>query len=241
MKTIVYRENTRGHANHGWLDSKHTFSFAGYFNRARMNFGLLRVVNDDKVAGGEGFGTHPHENMEIVSIPLSGALAHGDSMGHMQTIKPGEIQVMSAGTGVTHSEFNANNDIPVEFFQIWVFPRAEGLKPRYDQKEFDFDKKHNDLTLVVSPDGADGSLWVNQDVWFSIGNFDKNNENTYQVKKEGNGVFAMVIEGEFEVAETTLSRRDAVGVFETDSLDIKALSDNARILLIDVPMDFEEQ
>lgn len=236
MKTILYQANTRGHAYHGWLDSKHTFSFAGYFNPQRMNFGLLRVVNDDKVMGGEGFGTHPHENMEIVSIPLAGALAHGDSMGHAQTIKPGEVQVMSAGTGVTHSEFNANTDIPVEFFQIWVFPREQGLEPRYDQKEFDFDKKRNDLTLIVSPDSAEESLYLNQDVWFSIGNFDADKAKTYDVKKKGNGVFAMVIEGEFEVAGTKLSRRDAIGLYDVDSFELKALSSDARILLIDVPM-----
>lgn len=237
MKTTLYKEKTRGHAFHGWLDTKHTFSFAGYFNPERMNFGLLRVVNDDRVIGGEGFGTHPHQNMEIVSIPLSGALAHKDSMGHAQTISTGEVQVMSAGTGVTHSEYNANEDKVVEFFQIWVFPRKNGLKPRYDQKEYDYDVKRNDLTLIVSPDAEEDSLWVNQDVWFSIGNFDKNAEKTYQVKKENNGVFAMVIEGEFEVAGTVLSRRDAIGVSEIDSLDIKALSDDARILLIDVPME----
>ncbi|MFV0404484.1 MAG: pirin family protein [Bacteroides graminisolvens] len=240
MKTVLYKENTRGHANHGWLETKHTFSFARYFNPNRMSFGLLRVVNDDKIAGGEGFGTHPHDNMEIVTIPLSGALAHKDSMGHEQVINPGEVQVMSAGTGITHSEYNAKFDQATELFQIWVFPRTQGLKPRYDQKEFDFDKIKNDLTLIVSPDGAEESLWVNQDVWFSLGNFDKNEEKTYQVKKQENGVFAMVVEGEFEIAGTKLSRRDAIGVYQTNSFDIKALSDNARILLIDVPMDSED-
>lgn len=236
MKTVLFREETRGHANHGWLESKHTFSFAGYFNRARMGFGLLRVVNDDRVMGGEGFGAHPHEDMEIVSIPLSGSLAHKDSMGHEEIIRSGEIQVMSAGTGITHSEYNASKDQVVEFFQIWVFPRADGLKPRYDQKAFDFTKKHNDLTLVVSPDNEDGSLMVNQDVWFSLGTFDKDKSKTYEVRRKENGVFAMVVEGEFEVAGTKLSRRDAIGIYEADSLDIKSLTDNARILLIDVPM-----
>ncbi len=236
MKTVLFREETRGHANHGWLESKHTFSFAGYFNRARMGFGLLRVVNDDRVMGGEGFGTHPHEDMEIVSIPLSGSLAHKDSMGHEEIIRSGEIQVMSAGTGITHSEYNASKDQAVEFFQIWVFPRADGLKPRYDQKAFDFSKKHNDLTLVVSPDNEDGSLMVNQDVWFSLGTFDKDKSKTYEVRRKENGVFAMVVEGEFEVAGTKLSRRDAMGIYEADNLDIKSLTDNARILLIDVPM-----
>lgn len=237
MRTTLYKEATRGHAYHGWLDSKHTFSFARYFNPSRMGFGLLRVVNDDKVAPSEGFGTHPHDNMEIVSIPLSGKLAHKDSMGHEQVITPGEVQVMSAGTGITHSEYNGSSDKNVEFFQIWVFPRAQSLKPRYDQKAFDFDMKKNDLTLTVSPDGSEESLWVNQDVWFSIGNFDNNNTKEYKVKKEGNGVFAMVIEGEFEVAGTKLSRRDAIGIEDIDKFDIRALSNDARILLIDVPMN----
>lgn len=236
MKTTLFKEETRGRANHGWLDSKHTFSFARYFNPTRMGFGLLRVVNDDKVVGGEGFGVHPHDNMEIVSIPLSGSLAHKDSMGHEEIIKSGEVQVMSAGTGITHSEYNANDDQDVQFFQIWVFPRAQGLKPRYDQKAFDFTQKHNDLTLVVSPDNENGSLSVNQDVWFNLGEFDNGKSKTYDVRRKENGVFAMVIEGEFEVAGTNLSSRDAIGIYDTDSFEIKSLTDNGRILLIDVPM-----
>lgn len=240
MKTVLYKEDTRGHANHGWLKTKHTFSFARYFDPNRMNFGLLRVVNDDTISGGEGFGTHPHDNMEIVTIPLSGSLAHKDSMGHEEVIKSGEVQVMSAGTGITHSEYNANYDKAVELFQIWVFPRAQGLTPRYDQKEFDIDKNTNDLTLIVSPDGKDGSLWVNQDVWFSLGKFDTNATKSYRVKKQNNGVFAMVIDGEFDIAGTKLSKRDALGIYNTDSFDLTALSKDARILLIDVPMNFED-
>lgn len=237
MKTVLFKEATRGRANHGWLDSKHTFSFARYFNPTRMGFGLLRVVNDDKVIGGEGFGTHPHDNMEIVSIPLSGSLAHKDSMGHEEIIKSGEVQVMSAGTGITHSEYNANVDQDVQFLQIWVFPRAQDLKPRYDQKAFDFTKKHNDLTLIVSPDSEDESLWVNQDVWFSMGEFDDKQSKTYNVRRKENGVFAMVIEGEFKVAGTKLTKRDAIGIYDTDSFEIKSLANNGRLLLIDVPMD----
>lgn len=237
MKTILYKEETRGHAYHGWLDTKHTFSFARYFNPERMGFGLLRVVNDDRVIAGEGFGTHPHDNMEIVSIPLKGILAHKDSMGHQEDIKPEEVQVMSAGTGITHSEFNGSNDEMLEFFQIWVFPREKGVKPRYDQKAFDFEAKRNDLMLLVSPDQAEGSLWLHQDVWFSMGNFDKEATKSYNVKKANNGVFAMVVDGEFEVAGTKLSKRDALGIYDVDSFDFKALTDNARILLIDVPMD----
>lgn len=239
MRNIIYKADTRGNANHGWLQSMHTFSFANYYNRARMNFGLLRVVNDDTVAGGMGFGTHPHDNMEIISIPLFGDLEHRDSMGNKHIIRSGEIQVMSAGTGITHSEYNANQDKEVKFFQIWVFPREQSLKPRYGQKEFDFEKKKNELTLIVSPDGAEESLWVYQDVWFSIGVFDKDFSTKYDFKKEGNGLFAMVVEGEFEVNGVKLEKRDAIGLWDGNSTDIKALTDNSKILLIDVPMDFE--
>ncbi len=239
MKSVFYKADTRGHANHGWLLSKHTFSFANYFNRERMNFGLLRVVNDDRVAGGEGFGTHPHDNMEIVSIPLNGDLEHMDSMGNRFIIRSGEVQVMSAGTGITHSEYNANEFKPVEFFQIWVFPREKGLKPRYEQKEFDFNENRNQLTTVVSPDSVDGSLWVYQDVWFNIGLFDKDKSTNYKVRKEGNGTFIMAIEGEFEINGEKLERRDAIGIWENDAVDIKALTDDAKLLIIDVPMDFE--
>lgn len=238
MRTTFYKADTRGYANHGWLRSYHTFSFANYFDRTRMNFGLLRVVNDDKVAGGQGFGTHPHENMEIVSIPLSGALAHRDSMGNVHTIQSGEVQVMSAGTGITHSEYNANENEDVKFFQIWVHPRENDVKPRYEQKEFDFESKKNELTLVVSPDSAEGSLWVHQDVWFSLGSFDKEKETTYTSKKKGNGIFAMVVEGSFQVGDKTLERRDAIGIWNVDAIELKALSQDARILIIDVPMDF---
>ena len=239
MKTIFYKADSRGHANHGWLDTKHTFSFANYYNPERMNFGLLRVVNDDTVAPGMGFGTHPHDNMEIVSIPTFGDLEHKDSMGHTQVIKFGEVQAMSAGTGITHSEYNANNDKAVEFFQIWVFPRQEGLKPRYAQKEFDYNEKRNDFTLIVSPDSAEGSLEVYQDVWFNIGNFDKDSSKSYEIKKDGNGVFAMVVDGQFEINGTVLNKRDAIGIWETGSIDVKSLSKNGQLLLIDVPMDFE--
>lgn len=239
MKSVFYKADTRGHANHGWLLSKHTFSFANYFNRERMNFGLLRVVNDDRVAGGEGFGTHPHDNMEIVSIPLNGDLEHMDSMGNRFIIRSGEVQVMSAGTGITHSEYNANEFKPVEFFQIWVFPREKRLKPRYEQKEFDFNENRNQLTTVVSPDSVDGSLWVYQDVWFNIGLFDKDKSTNYKVRKEGNGTFIMAIEGEFEINGEKLERRDAIGIWENDAVDIKALTDDAKLLIIDVPMDFE--
>lgn len=238
MKTIIYRENTRGRANHGWLRAIHTFSFANYYDRDRINFGLLRVVNDDTIAAGMGFGTHPHEDMEIVTIPLSGDLEHKDSMGHKEVLHSGEVQVMSAGTGITHSEYNANEDQELKLFQIWVYPREKGVTPRYEQEFFDFAKKKNSLALIVSPDAESESLWVHQDVWFSMGVFDKDRDVVYNVKKKGNGVFAMVVEGSFQVGDTILERRDAIGVWDVDLLNIKSISADARILLIDVPMSF---
>lgn len=234
----MYRASTRGHQFHGWLDTHHTFSFADYYNPERINFGALRVVNDDIVEGGEGFGKHPHDNMEIVSIPLSGDLEHKDSMGHKSVIHAGEVQVMSAGSGLFHSEYNANEDEQVNFFQIWIFPNKKDVAPRYDQKAFDFLHNKNKLVEIVSPDGANGSLWLHQDTWLNIGTLEKDVEINYLFRKKGDGVFAMVIDGEFSVAGEKLHRRDAIGVWNTDSLSIKALSDNARILLIEVPMEF---
>ncbi|NDV69559.1 pirin family protein [Dysgonomonas sp. 25] len=235
MKTDLYRASTRGHFDHGWLDTYHTFSFANYYNPDRIHFGALRVINDDVVAGGEGFGTHPHDNMEIVSIPLYGELEHEDSMGHTEVIHPGEVQVMSAGSGITHSEYNSSKDKPLNFFQIWVFPKIQNVKPRYDQRSFDFDDKGR-FIQIVSPNREDDNLWVYQDVWFSIATLDKDTELEYQIKKKGNGVFAMVIEGDFIVAGTELHRRDGLGISETETVKVRAASDNARILLIDVPM-----
>ncbi|MDR2835247.1 MAG: pirin family protein [Bacteroidales bacterium] len=236
MKTILYKAETRGHANHGWLDTYHTFSFARYYNPERIQFGALRVVNDDILAGGEGFGTHPHDNMEIVSIPLYGALEHKDSIGNGSVILSGEVQVMSAGTGVSHSEFNANTSDTVNFFQIWILPNKNGVKPRYEQQKFDFDNTKNQLIQIVSPDPKDDGLWFYQNAWFNIGSFDRDYSFDYQIKEENNGLFAMVIEGEFEVNGQKLSKRDALGIWETPSVNIIAKSENARILLIDVPM-----
>jgi redox-sensitive bicupin YhaK (pirin superfamily) len=241
MKFELFKNDSRGHKNHGWLDTFHTFSFASYFNPKRINFGALRVLNDDTVIGGEGFGTHPHDNMEIVSIPLSGDLEHKDSMGNGSVIKHGEVQVMSAGTGITHSEYNANDDRPVKFFQIWVFPNKENVTPRYDQKKFDFTANRNKLVQLVSPysDDEKGGLWIHQDAWFNMGEFDEGKSVEYTLNKKGNGLFAMVVEGEFNVNGHLLSRRDAVGLWELgdeEKIKITADSDNAKILLIEVPM-----
>ncbi|MDR1681928.1 MAG: pirin family protein [Candidatus Symbiothrix sp.] len=236
MKTEIFMAATRGHKNHGWLDTHHSFSFANYYDPNRMHFGALRVVNDDIVIGGEGFGTHPHDNMEIVSIPLYGALQHRDSMGNGSVIRAGEVQVMSAGTGITHSEFNAHPDEAVNFFQIWVFPNEKNVKPRYDQQKFDFEANKNCLTQIVSPSPDNDGLWIHQDTWFSIGYYDKGIDFEYKLHQADNGLFAMVIEGEFTVAGELLKRRDAVGVTEAEIISIRSESANARILLIEVPM-----
>lgn len=240
MKTTLFRASSRGSANHGWLDARHTFSFADYYDPKRIHFGALRVVNDDIVAGGKGFGTHPHDNMEIITIPLYGDLEHKDSMGHGEVIKAGEVQVMSAGSGITHSEYNANKEKPVNLFQIWVFPDMKDVEPRYDQRAFDYINNKNQLVQVVGPkdDLDNNGLWIHQSAWFSLGTFDKGTEIEYKLKKQGNGVFAMVVEGEFTVGGQKLHHRDALALSETDNVKFTADTDNARILLIDVPMIF---
>ena len=235
MKTVLHKANTRGHANHGWLDSHHTFSFANYYNPERMNFGVLRVLNDDVVAPGMGFGTHPHDNMEIISIPLEGDLEHKDSMGNVAVIKEGDVQVLSAGTGITHSEYNKNKDKKVKFLQIWVFPKVKNVTPRYDQISIRDIAKTNEFYQVLSPNKEDQGVWINQDAWFHIGNFTKGHLDEYKVKKEGNGVYAFVLDGEVEINQEKLSKRDGMGIWNTDSFNVKA-TENARILLMEVPM-----
>ena len=236
MKTTLYKANTRGHANHGWLDSWHTFSFAGYHDPSRTHFGALRVLNDDTVAPGRGFGAHPHANMEIISIPLEGALEHKDNMGHTQVISQGDIQVMSAGTGIQHAERNKNNDKPVKFFQIWIFPNKQNVKPRYDQKTFSEAEKHNKLLTIVSPVGNADGVNIQQDAWFSLGKLDKGFSTNYKLKNKKNGVYAFVIEGDVSINDQKLSRRDGLGITDTDQLEIKA-DDNAELLLMEVPME----
>lgn len=236
MKTILHKAETRGHANHGWLDSYHTFSFAGYHDPERMHFGVLRVLNDDTVAGGMGFGAHPHDNMEIISIPISGDLEHKDNMGTQQIIRQGDVQVMSAGTGIQHSEKNNNHDKEVKFFQIWIFPNKKNVKPRYEQKSFTDADKQNKLLTVVSPIGTtDGGVQIHQDAWFSLGKLDKDFHTTYQLKNKDNGVYAFVIEGDISINGEKLNRRDGLGIMETDKLEIKANS-NSELLLMEVPI-----
>ena len=235
MKTVLHKANTRGHANHGWLDSHHSFSFANYYNPERMSFGMLRVLNDDSVAPGRGFGTHPHNNMEIISIPLEGDLEHKDSMGNTAVIRQGDVQVMSAGTGVFHSEYNRNKNQQVKFLQIWVFPNKKNVEPRYDQITLDTSKMKNRLYQILSPNVEDEGVWIHQNAWFHLGNLDKGHKETYQVKNPTNGVYAFVLEGEVTVEGQPLRKRDGFGMWDTDEVKIEAGSD-ARVLLMEVPM-----
>lgn len=235
MKTVIHRSNTRGHANHGWLDSHHTFSFANYYNPDRMNFGVLRVLNDDVVDAGRGFGTHPHDNMEIISIPLEGDLEHKDSMGTSAVIKEGDVQVMSAGTGIYHSEYNKNADKMVKFLQIWVFPNEKDVKPRYDQITLDRGDMNNNFSQILSPNPDDAGVWIHQNAWFHLGNLDEGFETSYALKDPTNGVYAFVIDGDVSINGEELGKRDGMGVWDTNNLDIKAGS-NARVLLMEVPL-----
>lgn len=236
MKTIIHRAETRGHANHGWLNSYHTFSFANYYNQERMHFGVLRVLNDDTVEPGMGFGTHPHDNMEIISIPLAGDLEHKDSMGNVAVIKEGDVQVMSAGTGITHSEYNKNTDQLVQFLQIWLFPNKRSVTPRYDQISLTDIAKENKFYQILSPNKEEQGVWIHQNAWFHLGQFEQGKTDQYKIKKEGNGVYAFIIEGAVEINGTTLHTRDGMGIWDTDMLDVKATK-NARVLLMEVPME----
>ena len=236
MQTILHTAESRGDANHGWLHSKHSFSFASYYNPEKIHFGVLRVLNDDFVAAGMGFGLHPHDNMEIISIPLEGDLAHQDSMGNQTVIKHGDIQVMSAGTGVKHSEMNYNKDKPVKFLQIWVIPNKKDVTPRYDQITLDPANRINTLQQILSPNADDAGVWIHQDAWFHIGKFDLDFKTNYNVKKAGNGMYAFVLYGSFELAGQTLNERDALGVTDFDQFELKALTKDAEILLMEIPL-----
>lgn len=234
MKKVIHKSDTRGHANHGWLESFHSFSFANYYNPNRMNFGLLRVLNDDSVAAGRGFGAHPHDNMEIISIPLEGDLEHQDNMGNKTVIKSNDVQIMSAGTGVVHSEYNPSREDAVKFLQIWVFPKERNIKPRYAQKTFAPADRENKLQVVVSPEHEE-AVWINQDAYFSLGKFEAGKTVDYEIQKNGNGAYIFVLDGKVEVAGEVYDKRDAVGVWDTDKVNIKA-AENANFLVIDVPM-----
>lgn len=236
MKTTVYKSADRGTADYGWLKPNYYFSFAQYHDPAKVHFGLLRVLNDDFVAGGGGFPTHPHDNMEIVTIPFTGALQHKDSTGGNGVIKAGDIQVMSAGTGVQHSEFNASATEPVTLFQVWVFPKERNIKPRYDQRSFDVNERTNKWQIVVSPKEADNALWINQDARFALTNLDAGKDINYTTAFKGNGVFVVVISGSVEINGQTLLKRDAIAISEADDFSIRA-TENAELLAIEIPMN----
>jgi len=235
MKTVFHKANTRGHTDHGWLNSYHTFSFANYYNPERMHFGVLRVLNDDTVAPGRGFGTHPHDNMEIISIPVEGDLEHKDSMGNVALIKEGDIQVMSAGTGITHSEYNKNSDREVKFLQIWVFPTKKGVEPRYDQISLKDIRKENEFYLILSPKMEDQGVWIHQDAWFHLGEFTRDVSTTYRFKRESNGVYAFVLEGEVEIEGQQLAPRDGFGIWDTNEIQVLAQA-GSRVLFMEVPV-----
>ena len=237
MRTIYHAADSRGDANHGWLKSKHTFSFANYHNPERMGFGALRVINDDFVIAGQGFGKHSHRDMEIISIPLSGKLGHGDNIGNNGIIETGEIQVMSAGTGITHSEMNADDHEAVSFLQIWVIPNKMNAEPRYQQIRMDELMKPNAFNQILSPNSDDAGVWIHQDAWFSMGDFDKGVTETYQLKNPNNGVYIFVISGKVVINGNTLDTRDGLGVWDTKNFTMDVL-DGAKILLMEVPINF---
>jgi quercetin 2,3-dioxygenase len=238
MSNVILRPaQTRGHANHGWLKSMHTFSFANYHNPERMHFGALRVLNDDTVDAGMGFGTHPHENMEIISIPLEGDLEHKDSMGNLSVIKYGDIQVLSAGTGIFHSEYNRNKDRQVKFLQIWVFPNKKNVTPRYDQITLNLADRHNQFQQILSPDPSDAGVWIHQNAWFHISKFDKGFNAEYTVKARGNGVYAFILSGEVTINGESLKPRDGYGIWDVDLFSVHADTE-AEFLIMEVPMTF---
>jgi len=236
MKKIIHKADTRGFFDYGWLKTSHTFSFSSYYDPERVNFGMLRVLNDDFVAAGEGFGTHPHNDMEIATIPIDGALAHKDSTGSEGVIYPDEVQIMSAGTGIRHSEFNHLQDGTSNFLQLWIFPDKKGHQPRYNQNYFDPAERKNKFQFIVTPEKKDGNLWLNQDAFLSRIDLDKSNSVTYKIHTKGNGVYLFLIEGEIVVVGETLSKRDGIGIYEADEFSITASKDS-QILLIEIPMN----
>lgn len=235
MKSVLHKASTRGIADHGWLKSRHSFSFANYYNPERTHFGVLRVLNDDIVAPSRGFGRHPHDNMEIISIPLEGDLEHKDSMGNVAVIKSGDIQVMSAGTGIQHSEFNRNTDREVKFLQIWVFPNKKNVVPRYDQISLKSEDSKNKFQQILSPNANDEGVWIHQNAWFHLGNFEEGKSEEYVLKSKENGVYAFVLDGQIKIENQALEARDGFGIWDIKSLKIESNS-KARVLLMEVPM-----
>ncbi|RRT93410.1 pirin family protein [Empedobacter falsenii] len=236
MNYQIFKSESRGGGNHGWLDSKHSYSFANYYDPARIHFGALRVVNDDIITGGMGFGKHPHDNMEIITIPTKGGISHEDSMGTGSVIESGDVQVMSAGTGVFHSEMNAYENQEVHFFQIWIIPNKMNVEPRYQQISVREVAKENELYQVLSPNADDQGVWIHQDAWIFLGNYTEDKQEIYKVQKEGNGVFFMVVEGEVEFDGNKLGRRDVIEIKDTNEFSFNVAKDS-RLMLIEVPMD----
>lgn len=237
IKKVIHRNEDRGYADHGWLKAKHSFSFGSWFNPDKMGFGLLRVINDDRIAGGAGFGTHPHENMEIITVPLKGVIMHKDSEGNEESIRHGEVQAMSAGTGVYHSEYNGSATDELNIFQIWVLPKKQNIAPRYDQKEFSEEGRKNQFQSIVSPIGTNnGSVEINQDAYFHLADLDQGKSLSYELKQPGNGIYLIVIEGELEIAGESLKEKDAIGISELSGVDINSSKD-AKFLVMEVPMN----
>lgn len=232
---VIHKAETRGNANHGWLNAYHSFSFATYYDSERIQFGALRVLNDDTIAAGMGFGTHPHDNMEIITIPLEGDLAHKDSMGNTEIIKHGDIQVMSAGTGIQHSEFNPNADQQTKLLQIWLFPNKRNVTPRYQQISLNTEDRHNKLQQVLSPNPDDAGVWIHQDAWFHMGNFDAGTTTEYSVKKEGNSLYVFILKGNVTINGHELNTRDAIGITEFKTVTFTANTD-AEFLIMEIPM-----
>ena len=237
MKKVFHPASSRGAADHGWLQAKHSFSFANYYDSERVQFGALRVLNDDIIAPGMGFGTHPHDNMEIITIPLDGTLEHKDSLDNIGVIETDEIQVMSAGSGVYHSEYNKNKDQSVSLLQIWVFPNKKNVTPRYDQKNIKDLKKVNSFYPIVTPNQNGPGMWIHQDAWFHLGEFDKETRINYNINKKGNGVYAFLIEGSVQIDGESLEKRDALGIWDTEKFELLA-NQNSRVLLIEVPLNY---
>ncbi len=235
MKKVIHRAAERGHANHGWLDAHHSFSFANWYDPSKVHFGMLRVLNDDIVAGGEGFGMHPHNDMEIITIILEGALQHKDNMGNGSVIKPGDVQVMSAGTGVMHSEFNPSPTEKTNLFQLWIFPKENGIKPHYDQKTFSSEERKNKVQTVASGFKRNGELYIHQDAALSMAGIEKGKTIPYNLSKAGNGAYLMVVNGNVEIDGEKLFKRDAIGISETDTFTILA-SEDSEVMIVDVPM-----
>jgi len=236
MITKIHKADTRGYADHGWLKAKHSFSFASYYDESRVHFGLLRVLNNDIVEPAMGFGTHPHDNMEIVTIPLVGTLEHKDSMGHIEVLRPGEIQIMSAGRGLRHSEYNHSATELVNLLQIWVFPNERDIEPRYDQRVFDDEGKKNSFQTLVSPDKKNkDTMWINQNAYFSLAKIDSGKEVNYKVNSKGNGVYVFIIEGAVTIDGQDFEKRDGIGIEESDIISVKA-NRNCYVLAIEIPM-----